>query len=63
VREAWRPEWEELFTYQEGGEIKESSMTEVRASYDRLLAALVEDVELLEPRDRYADSDVVINAR
>ncbi|MBW0016497.1 MAG: hypothetical protein JO236_02970 [Mycobacterium sp.] len=62
-RQPWRSEWEELFTHQEGDSIKESSMTAVRAAYDKLLAALVADIELLQPRDRYADSNVVVNAR
>jgi hypothetical protein len=63
AREAWRPEWEELFTHQESDQIEETSMAKVQANYNKLLAALVEDVQLLAPRDRYADSADVINAR
>lgn len=38
-------------------------MGEIRASCNKLLAALVEDVQLLAPRDRYAEGRFVINAR
>lgn len=62
-RQPWRVEWEQLFTLQEGDAIQANSMTAVRAAYDKLLATLVDDIELLEPRDRYADSNVVVNAR
>ncbi|WP_068182329.1 hypothetical protein [Mycobacterium sp. UM_CSW] len=62
-REPWLAEWGQLFTHQDGDAIPESSMTAVRATYDKLLATLVEDVELLQPRDRYADSNLVANAR
>lgn len=34
-----------------------------RDRYNRLLAALVEDIELSEPRTRYATRDLVVNAR
>lgn len=59
----WRPEWEELFTHAAQDEIKEDEMSEVRRHYDRLLAALVEDVELLTPRQRYAPARITNNAR
>lgn len=60
--EAWRAEWDDLFTHQVGEEITESGLTAIQTGYNNLLAALVEDVQLLAPRDRYADGDVVINA-
>jgi len=60
--DTWRAEWDDLFTHQVGDEINESSLAEIQTSYNKLLAALVEDVQLLAPRDRYADGDVVINA-
>lgn len=59
----WRTEWERLFTHAEGDEIKESEMAATLAAYDRVLAALVEDVELLAPRQRYAPDGVSVNAR
>ncbi len=61
--EAWRAEWQDLFTLREGEEIRESDMAEVLAAYDRVLAALVSDVELLAPRQRYAPTGVSVDAR
>lgn len=59
----WRPEWQVMFTHQDGEPVEQSSLRAVRTGYNILLAALVADVELLEPRQRYASSDVVFNAR
>jgi hypothetical protein len=59
----WQTDWEAMFTHQEGDEIKESEMAEVLAAYDKVLAALVEDIELLAPRQRYAPTGVSVNAR
>jgi hypothetical protein len=61
--DAWRAEWQNMFTHQEDDQIKGSSMADVRASYSKVLAALVEDVELLAPRQRYAPAGVSANAR
>lgn len=61
--DVWRSEWERMFTHTEGDEIKESDMAATLAAYDRLLAALVEDVELLAPRQRYAPAGVSVSAR
>ena len=60
---AWRSEWEDMFTHRAGDQIAESDMDDVRAKYDRAVAALVKDIELLEPRQRYAPSGVYVNAR
>ena len=60
--DTWRAEWDDLFTHQVGDEITESSLTAIQTSYNKLLAALVEDVQLLAPRDRYADGGIVVNA-
>jgi hypothetical protein len=61
--DAWRAETQDMFTYPEGDQITESDMAEVLAGYDKVLAALVEDVELLAPRQRYAPiTEVTLNA-
>ncbi|MGH3758182.1 hypothetical protein [Actinophytocola sp.] len=58
----WRTEWQEMFTYSEIDEIQESDLDEIRISYDKVLAALVDDVKLLVSRERYARAEVTINA-
>lgn len=60
---AWLAEWEDMFTHTEDDEIEAGDMVAIREHYDRLLVALVEDIELLTPRDRYAPAAVVPNAR
>ncbi|WP_051289170.1 hypothetical protein [Mycobacterium sp. URHD0025] len=60
--EAWRSEWESMFTLGEDQPVEGNSMLAVRAGYDTLVAKFVGDVELLEPRQRYASRDVVNNA-
>lgn len=61
--DAWDPEWERLFTLNDNQEIRQEDLGMIREQYNCLLTALVEDIELSEPRTRYATSDVVINAR
>jgi hypothetical protein len=61
--DSWDPEWEKRFRFDENQDIGQQDLTHIRSQYSRLLAALVEDIELSEPRTRYATSDVVVNAR
>ncbi|GAB3450969.1 hypothetical protein [Actinophytocola sediminis] len=61
--DSWDPEWEKLFTFNEDKDISRQDLAHIRDLYDRLLAVLVEDIELSEPRTRYATSFVVFNAR
>jgi hypothetical protein len=61
--DTWRAEWEPMFTHAEGDEITENDMAATLAAYDQVLAALVEDVELLAARQRYAPVGVSFNAR
>jgi hypothetical protein len=51
--DSWDPAWEDLFTYQENAEITEVDLLEIQGSYNRVLGALAEDIELATPRDRY----------
>ncbi len=60
---SWDPEWEKLFTLKENQDVHQLDLALVRDQYNRLLAALVEDIELSEPRTRYATRDLVVNAR
>lgn len=61
--DSWDPEWEKLFAFQENQDVDRQDLVAVQDQYDRLLAALVEDIELSEPRTRYAPSEQVSNAR
>ena len=63
ARNAWRTEWDDMFTHRAGDHIAERDMADVRTKYDGALAALVADIELLAPRQRYAPSGVYVNAR
>ncbi|MFC3899003.1 hypothetical protein ACFOWZ_46690 [Lentzea rhizosphaerae] len=60
--DSWDPEWERLFTLNETHDIDQQDLAHIRAQYNRLLAALVEDIALSEPRIRYATTDLVVNA-
>jgi hypothetical protein len=51
----WDASWEKLFTADE--------VLAVRASYNAVLAALAQEIELLESRDRYASDKVTDQAR
>lgn len=55
----WLPEWDSMFT--PADEIPPDDQLVIRIGYDRLLAALVADIELLTPRQRYAPTGVVQN--
>jgi hypothetical protein len=61
--DSWDPEWEKMFTVNEGQDIRREDLALVRDQYHRLLAALIEDIDLSEPRTRYATHHVVVNAR
>ncbi|WP_191876492.1 hypothetical protein [Streptomyces filipinensis] len=61
--DSWDSEWEQLFTFNEDQDIRWEGLAQIREQYDRLLAALAEDIALSEPRSRYATVEVVVNAR
>lgn len=62
--ENWLVQWQDMFTHEEGHPVTKRDMAGILASYDKVLAALVEDVELLAPRQRYAPAGVsVTNAQ
>lgn len=60
---AWDVQWERMFTHLEGNDVQTNEMASVRSGYDKVLAALVEDIELLAPRQGYAPTNVYVNAR
>jgi len=60
--EVWSPEWNAMFTHQEGDSVEGRTMADVRAGYHLVLGALVRDIELLAPRERYATANVVTDA-
>jgi hypothetical protein len=61
--DSWDSEWERLFVFQGNEELNQDHLTQARDQYNRLLAALAEDIELSEPRTRYAAVELVVNAR
>jgi hypothetical protein len=61
--DAWDPKWEKLFTLKENEDVSREDLAVVRDQYNRLLAILAEDIELSEPRTRYATHNLVDNAR
>ncbi|WP_396911255.1 hypothetical protein [Mycolicibacterium sp.] len=61
--EAWRSEWESMFTYPEDQQVEDDNMLAVHDGHDALVAKFVEDVKLLEPRQRYASREIVTNAK
>jgi PAS domain-containing protein len=61
--DTWNPEWEDLFALSENEEVSQQNLTSVLDRYDRLLAALVKDIELSEPRTRYSISPRLANVR
>jgi hypothetical protein len=52
--ESWDRTWERMFTHDEGQQVTEEEIREVRATYSSVLGALAREIELLAPRDRYA---------
>jgi hypothetical protein len=58
----WDEEWEQCFTHAEDQHISVEELHGVRTKYDRVLAALAEDIQLLEARDRYVSERISINA-
>lgn len=63
MRDRWNPEWETMFSHSEHDAVMPRDLTAIREGYDSVLLALAEDIELLSPRDRYAPSSVLYNAR
>jgi hypothetical protein len=61
--DSWTPEWETLFAFKENEDISQECLALVRDRYNCLLAVLAEDIELSEPRTRYATSKLVADAR
>jgi hypothetical protein len=60
---SWDPEWQNRFTHSETDEISQEDLIQVRNTYDLLLAALAEDIELSAPRDRYVITQLSADAR
>ncbi len=59
---AWDASWERMFTHTENEGVTPDALVVVRTRYDAVLRALAKDIELLEPRDRYAPADISRNA-
>jgi len=61
--DSWDPAWQNLFTYKENDELTEADLERVQQSYNRVLAALAEDIELSTPRERYITTRPSASAR
>lgn len=60
---SWDPSWNSHFTHAENVSVTEDDQGKVRTAYDRLLAALAEDIELSQPRHRYVTVPFTSDAR
>lgn len=60
--QGWETSWEECFTHADDEHISAEELRQIRTTYDRVLAALAEDIQLLEARDRYVSERISINA-
>ncbi len=59
---SWQTEWERMFTHAEDQNLPSEELQALRDAYDAVLRALAKDIELIEPRDRYAPDRVSLNA-
>jgi hypothetical protein len=58
----WDDAWDRQFVVPTGGQVPENDLVRIRDSYNSLMRALAQDVELSSPRDRYVTADLVLNA-
>lgn len=59
---SWQPGWNEYFTVSDSTPITAGELREYRQQYDRLLAAMVKDLDLTRARARYTTDVVSLNA-
>jgi hypothetical protein len=50
----WRQEWNDMFTHAKDQPVLPEEQERVRHTYDKVLGVLAKDIQLLEPRERYA---------
>lgn len=62
IQADWDPEWDEHFAYSDDRAIPGSELETIRASYDRLVAAMVRDIDITRARPRYTTDQVSLNA-
>lgn len=60
--DAWKPEWQEMFTHEERQEVPKHELENLRISYAALLGALAEDVQLSKARLDYVTPRISLNA-
>lgn len=58
----WAPEWDGYFALSDDTTISGADLESYQASYDRLIGALVRDLNVTRARSRYTSRDVVRNA-
>lgn len=59
---AWNPAWDAMFTKSDKAPIPSSELNGVRQSHDKLIAALVKDLDLTRARSQYTTNLVSLNA-
>lgn len=58
----WQESWDACFAYDDERLIPASELTEIRSSYDALVAALVRDLDITRTRGKYTSDLVSLNA-
>lgn len=59
---SWNREWDHYFELDDTATISEQRLRSYRDSYDKLVAALVRDIDIKRARSRYTTNQVVLNA-
>lgn len=59
---AWLSDWDSMFTKNDEDPIKSQELAHIRTAHDKLIAALVQDLDLTRARSEYTTSLVSLNA-
>ena len=60
--QSWQREWDEFFELSDTAAISAEELRNYRENYDRLIAAMVKDLDLTRARARYTTNAVTLNA-
>ncbi|RDV45019.1 hypothetical protein DOE76_09820 [Leifsonia sp. ku-ls] len=60
--DAWQADWDNLFSIGDSESISRESLASYRDTYDKLLAALVKDIDVSRARPKYTTDRVSLNA-
>lgn len=62
VLPTWDTDWDRMFKYSDERAIPAEELTQLRAAYDGILAALVRDIDITRARTDYTKAKVSLNA-